>query len=202
MGRTNRMNRQSGEIRRTQILDAAYSILAHEGYPNFTLRKIAKASGIHFATLRYYFKTKDDLLAALIESKLRRDFDSIKDVLSKARNSPKARFNAVINLIIQANSDPEILGFFKEFWALGNSDDKAARFVDHYYEEYCHWISDLVRMVNPKLSKVRVTRRALQLIMLLEGIIPAYSREQRHRNDVRSMERELREAAWLIATVP
>lgn len=51
------------EMAREQILEAAYGVLARDGYEKITTRRIAEVAGVNIATLHYYFGTKEALLA-------------------------------------------------------------------------------------------------------------------------------------------
>lgn len=53
------------EVRRQQILSAAFNCLARLGYSRMTMRDIAKEAGISVGTLYLYFEHKDEIIAAL-----------------------------------------------------------------------------------------------------------------------------------------
>ena len=65
--------RLRGHVRREQIIKAALKVMSQQGYPKFTMRNVAENAGIHFATLQYYFKNKNELLQALFDHKLEDD---------------------------------------------------------------------------------------------------------------------------------
>jgi TetR/AcrR family fatty acid metabolism transcriptional regulator len=53
--------------RRAQIIQAAQQVFAEKGYHRATTKAIAQAAGVAEGTIYLYFKTKADLLIALIE---------------------------------------------------------------------------------------------------------------------------------------
>lgn len=55
-------------VRRTQIVEAAAAVIARDGVAGATTRRIAAEAKLSLATLHYVFKTKDDILAAVLES--------------------------------------------------------------------------------------------------------------------------------------
>lgn len=59
------MPHQSGSAR-DQILDAAEKMFVTEGYRAASTRRIAEAVGVKQASLYYHFKSKQDILAALL----------------------------------------------------------------------------------------------------------------------------------------
>ena len=60
---------------RDEILDAAGELFTTLGYTGTSTRTIAEAVGIRQASLYHYFKTKDDILCALLQSDRDADAD-------------------------------------------------------------------------------------------------------------------------------
>lgn len=58
---------------RQHILDASMHLFSRDGYPNTTVREIAREAGITDAAIYYHFATKGDLLHELISTRLRPD---------------------------------------------------------------------------------------------------------------------------------
>ncbi|BBX08202.1 TetR/AcrR family transcriptional regulator [Mycolicibacterium aichiense] len=58
--------RRPGTTARDEILDAAAELFTSRGYASTSTRAIAEAVGIRQASLYHYFKTKDELLSALL----------------------------------------------------------------------------------------------------------------------------------------
>src|ERR1700743_1541264 len=56
----------AGEQRRAQMLRAALDVIADRGYADTRIADVAERTGISPALVIYYFKTKDQLLAAAI----------------------------------------------------------------------------------------------------------------------------------------
>jgi AcrR family transcriptional regulator len=49
------------------IMEATVWVLAEEGYPGLTLRKVAERAGKNRGLVHYYFESKDDLLRSLLD---------------------------------------------------------------------------------------------------------------------------------------
>jgi AcrR family transcriptional regulator len=58
--------RRPGISAREEILDAAAELFTTRGYTSTSTRVIAEAVGVRQASLYHYFKTKDDILSALL----------------------------------------------------------------------------------------------------------------------------------------
>jgi AcrR family transcriptional regulator len=52
---------------KAKILDAAYRRLAQEGYAALSLREIAKDAGVNHALINYHFRSKDQLVIAVLD---------------------------------------------------------------------------------------------------------------------------------------
>jgi len=57
--------RQSPDVRREQLLDAAQQVLLRRGLRSATVSDVADAAGVAKGTMYLYFESKDDLLAGL-----------------------------------------------------------------------------------------------------------------------------------------
>ncbi|HET9205048.1 MAG TPA: helix-turn-helix domain-containing protein [Burkholderiaceae bacterium] len=53
---------------RAKILDAAFRRLATEGYAALSVREIAKDAGVNHALINYHFRTKDQLVIAVLDA--------------------------------------------------------------------------------------------------------------------------------------
>ena len=64
---TNSERRSGRTSSRDRILDAAAALVAEHGVPHLTIEATAAAAAITKAGLIYHFKTRDDLLTALVD---------------------------------------------------------------------------------------------------------------------------------------
>ena len=53
---------------RAKILDAAFRRLATEGYAALSVREIARDAGVNHALINYHFRTKDQLVIAVLDA--------------------------------------------------------------------------------------------------------------------------------------
>lgn len=103
---------------RTAILDAAETIMREEGYAAVSSRKIAAGAGLKSQLVHYYFKTMDDLFAALLHRVEEQYFDR----LVRAATS-RAPLRAVWRLLIDIDG-PRLT---KEFVALATHREPLRR---------------------------------------------------------------------------
>ena len=62
---------RSSEATRTRTLDAAYGLFRRRGYTRVSMDEIAAATAVTKRTLYYHFRSKDELLAAVLETQHR-----------------------------------------------------------------------------------------------------------------------------------
>lgn len=58
---------EAGDQRRTDLLEAAYALIAEKGLEGLRTRDIAAKAGVNISTLHYYFATKEELLVGVVE---------------------------------------------------------------------------------------------------------------------------------------
>src|SRR6476646_5650800 len=64
--------RPGGDQRRQDLVQAAYDIIATEGFEGLRVRDVAARAGVNIATLHYYFHTKEDLIRGVVDLLLQR----------------------------------------------------------------------------------------------------------------------------------
>jgi TetR/AcrR family transcriptional regulator, transcriptional repressor for nem operon len=82
------------EGKRERLVAAARDALHRQGVENTTLADIATAADVPVGNVYYYFKTKDDLVEAAIDSQMR-DIDELLRSLDQLR-TPQARLKGLI----------------------------------------------------------------------------------------------------------
>jgi TetR/AcrR family transcriptional regulator, transcriptional repressor for nem operon len=83
-----------GTDKRSRLVAAARKTLHEQGVERTTLADIARAADVPLGNIYYYFKTKDELISAVIDA-YNSDFEMLDAILAK-RRTPKARLKALI----------------------------------------------------------------------------------------------------------
>jgi TetR/AcrR family transcriptional repressor of nem operon len=81
--------------KRERLVSAACQLFHQQGVERTTLADMAQAAGVPLGNIYYYFKTKDELIQAVINAvtqDLRKQFDSLD-----RHRSPKARLKALVH---------------------------------------------------------------------------------------------------------
>ncbi|SEH03357.1 regulatory protein, tetR family [Nonomuraea solani] len=73
------------EDTRTRIQEIALRLFTEQGYEATSLREIAEELGVTKAALYYHFKTKDDIVASLVDTRLQ----ELEELLAWLKEQPK-----------------------------------------------------------------------------------------------------------------
>jgi AcrR family transcriptional regulator len=84
----------SEQGKRDRLVAGARQVIHQQGVEKTTIADIANAAGVPVGNVYYYFKTKDELVAAAIENHAR-DVRALLDSLQSGRG-PQARLKALI----------------------------------------------------------------------------------------------------------
>jgi AcrR family transcriptional regulator len=81
--------------KRERLIAAASRLLHQRGVEKTTLADIAQAADVPVGNVYYYFKTKDDIIAAVIEAHVRQSKAALASI-DDGHRSPKSRLKALV----------------------------------------------------------------------------------------------------------
>ncbi len=90
--------REKAELRRKEILDNFYAVLAEEGLEGASIAKIAARMGIHPSLIIHYFSTKEEMIIALVDHILARYEETYLPRLREIED-PEDKLEATIDAI-------------------------------------------------------------------------------------------------------
>src|SRR5689334_7739008 len=85
---------------RERLVAAACELVYRRGVERTTLAEVAQEANVRVGNLYYYFKTKDDLLAAVVRERVDR-LAAAFTALERAHRSPKARLKALVRTVAE-----------------------------------------------------------------------------------------------------
>ena len=92
------------ESRRQQILDAALTCFSRNGFHSTTTADIVRESGVSQGTLYLYFKTKDDIIAALADD--RHQGEAYINALARSEQDPLQGLALLTEIYGRSLKDP------------------------------------------------------------------------------------------------
>ena len=93
-----------GERTRSAIVECAKQLFYEHGYDGTSFTDIVEASGLYRGNINHYFKTKDDILKAVVQQHLS-DFSTLLAQWEKEHADPKGRLLAFIDMITGRKAD-------------------------------------------------------------------------------------------------
>jgi AcrR family transcriptional regulator len=86
--------------KRQRLIAAACELTHRQGVARTTLADIAAAADVPVGNVYYYFKTKDDIVAAVVQARVS-EIESGIAALERQHRSPKARLKGLIRLLAE-----------------------------------------------------------------------------------------------------
>jgi AcrR family transcriptional regulator len=155
-----------------RIIAAAQTVLMTAGYAQFSMRNVAAQAGLHLANVQYYFRTRDDLVRALMQDTSQRYLAAYTQVLAESPPDRHARLRAIIEFNMRDVQKPETRRYFTQMWALLDTlEPDSGPLLDEFYELDIAALSERIAEVDPGAAAAEVRRRATTLAALIEGLV-------------------------------
>jgi AcrR family transcriptional regulator len=164
--------RQSAEVRRHDIIEAAMEIIRHEGVAKLTTRSLSKAVGIAQPTLFLHFGNKSHILVALVDT-IQERLQKEMGGLGLAQLAPLERLKVVIrshlNFIQKQPGIPRLL--FSE--ALQSGDPIFRERMNELVQFFLQFIASLIAAAQEHgdiRSDIVPQQNACILIAAVQGL--------------------------------
>lgn len=161
-----------GPERLDEVLQAAMVVLARAGFQQARMEDIAQEAGLAKGTLYLYFKTKDDLIAAI----LRRIFSGELHALHALEASDAPARERLLTLTQRLTDELKrlslLLPIWFEFYAIATRQQGVRQFFREYYAAYRARLAVLIRqgIDRGEFRDVDTDTAALTVIALYEGL--------------------------------
>jgi TetR/AcrR family transcriptional repressor of bet genes len=154
------------EIRRRELLDAAFKTIKKLGLQAATIARIAKEAGVSKGIIHHYFADRE----ALIELAVRRIFSLRHQAVVtrlKAAKTPSERLWAVVSV----NLEPDYLeaGFCRAWISISAEATENVRFATLLRAHHARERSNLIHALRQLGHEPDIHRVALALKLLFEG---------------------------------
>ena len=132
------MGAESRSLKEIHILDCALRLLIETGDAGLTLRKLAESAGMRLSNVQYYFKSRDDVLSAMVE----RYFDECAANLLKMTadcdaQTPRERIRFLVEAgLSHGHEISDMCRAFREIWAISSRNTVIDRCLMEYYRRF------------------------------------------------------------------
>jgi AcrR family transcriptional regulator len=154
-----------------RILQAAIRLFIRAGGTGFTARGVAKEAGLSLGAVQHFFRTRDQLLAAMLQQFLS-DYGRAYDRLAaELPFNGEARLMGALDYLIADAWRPDARRFFFNLYALSCHNPFVARLFNDVYAHHRRRIAGFIGAARPNLSEQQCYDFALQVAALLEGLM-------------------------------
>jgi AcrR family transcriptional regulator len=171
-----RKSNDISEMRRAQLIRAAYKVVSRKGYYNFTIKDIAKESGLSSGLVHYYFKDKQDLLLNLLK-----DINlNIKSYLNKELIRSQSPLNKLIAYMDQAfnlaEQEKEYFYVLIDFWTQTKHNPRMRQANNRLLQSYRDECAAIVKegISTGIFREVDVAFTATTIVSVIQGTIVQY----------------------------
>ncbi|HEV2147006.1 MAG TPA: TetR family transcriptional regulator C-terminal domain-containing protein [Longimicrobiaceae bacterium] len=129
--------RASEEVRREQILQAAFEVASREGIGSLTVRAVAAEAELSHGLVLFHFQRKERLVHELLEWLIATR--SVLNVPEEVARFPRAldRLHALLQEeMARLSHQPRHTRLFLEYWALGARDESIRARISAELERY------------------------------------------------------------------
>ncbi|NOK61060.1 MAG: hypothetical protein GFH27_549307n43 [Chloroflexi bacterium AL-W] len=161
------------EARKNQILDAAAIVFARQGFYQARMDDIVAESGLSKGTLYWYFKSKDDIITALLQ----RVFDEDLIQLQSAQHTAGSAVERVIGLSRHIAADfteiARLVPITFEFYAVASRQEHIRIFLKEYLQAYHAILQNIVQqgIDTQELRPVDAKDVATTIVAIYEGLL-------------------------------
>lgn len=164
----------SEETRRSQIIRAASDVASRRGLEALTVRLVATRAGLSTGLVLFHFKTKDQLVIALLDHVLATTtvLHVTEDIARIA--SPLDRLLALLSREMDRLSrEPRRIRLFFDFWAMGFRDRrirvKMQAELDRYREAFRPMAQEVLRAEPERFPRVTAEGLAAVAVSFIKG---------------------------------
>lgn len=155
--------------KKSQILDCALKLLIETGDAGLTMRRIAERAGMRLSNVQYYFKSRDDVLIAMIAQY----FDACTNNLLRLTEESNAqtereRIRFLVNASLAHGQEiSDMCRAFREIWAISSRNEFVDQCLMDYYRRFADVIADFA--FGGDLSAVDRAKITALLVPYFEG---------------------------------
>ena len=153
---------------------------------------------MHAGNLQYYFRTKRDLVRALLERHIGESRERVVARLASVQGSAKEKLLGGIDEILADQDAATECALFRELWAMAAHDPEIAGVVGDFYRGYVLEVAGMLRNSTPRLAAPAAARIATLVVATIEGLSIVDEAPGRSAADRRRLAGEVAEAALAL----
>ncbi len=151
--------------KRERLVESATKLFHQAGLKDTSIADIAEDSGVPLGNVYYYFKTKEDLVAAVIEQRT----EAIKNEARKWDENPDPRQRLLNLLDLQVSKKDEIAQYGCPIGSMCQELDKERPPVASEADGLMEWVLKWITRQFKEMGQKQADQFGLQLTAALQG---------------------------------
>jgi AcrR family transcriptional regulator len=151
------------------IVESAHGVLLTKGYAGFTTRAVAEAAGLSPGNLVYHFKTKQDLLRALVTYLIEFYSCRLTKLLQELDIEKGDGMDQLVRYLWMDTTSEEVVRAFRELWVIALKDAVIKNAIDDFYDAVIENVADSLKRLYPNSSFESLRETVYLLTMIIEG---------------------------------
>jgi AcrR family transcriptional regulator len=160
--------------RRSQILQAAMSCFAEKGYHLTTMDDIVAASGLSKGSIYWYYKSKKDILMAILEVAFAEIGEAAAGILEDSTVGAGERLRRFLEVSMESIAQfGELTAVFIDFWSASRHDEDFYQLMVGLYEPFLKSMVALIEegIQSGEFRPVNAADLAVSLMSAGDGLI-------------------------------
>lgn len=165
-----------------QILEAALAVFGRHGFAQARMDDIAQEAGLAKATLYLYFSSKEELIAAILETYFARGLDELTAIRTARHPVADSLSDWVHRRMRELREHPGYGGIGFEFHALATRDPRTRAIIQHAVDQYRSALAAALSagMERGEIPTADAAELAITIISLTEGLTMLWMLEPQH----------------------
>ena len=162
----------SSEIRRNQILDAATKVFVRLGFQHARMDDIVEESGLSKGTLYWYFKSKEDIINAILRRLFAGALESLESLLEAEGTVSERLVQLTSDRVTGMKRMSSLVPIIFEFYAVAVHQQWVQQFIGEYLKHFRGLLEELIQqgIDRGEFRPINATEAAISLASLYEGL--------------------------------
>lgn len=160
------------EERKEQILNAAAIVFSQQGFASARMDDIVKQSGLSKGALYWYFKSKEEIILALMHRFFDQDLEGLDQLLEKNLPARETVLQYIDTLVTEFEQVKELSPLIYEYYSSATRDEEKQKFFQSYFQQYQALIRDIIQrgIESNEFKPIDVDTCVLTLTAVIEGL--------------------------------
>jgi len=187
---------EMSDERRNQITDAAAFVFAQKGFHGARMEDIAQQAELSKGAIYWYFKSKDEIISAILEKMLIREMADMDEALMSGLSAKENLQFFTKNVVEDIIRLKPLIPILFEFWALQTRRKSIQQTIHEFYRAYMKIITPIIQQGIDK-GEFRTTDAenvAIAIGAIVEGTILLWS----YAPETVSLEKHIKHSVLLL----